>query len=135
VAQRRGGVDKKEKFMSWYLAVLKKYAVFVGRARRKEYWYFSLFSFLIAAVLGVIDFSTGMYAHGNGLLNSLYSLAILIPGLAVTVRRLHDTGKSGWWILIGFVPLAGAIVLLVFTVEDSQPGENQYGSNPKLAEA
>lgn len=121
--------------MNWYLAVLKKYTVFVGRARRAEYWYFALVNVLIALALTVIDSLTGMYVHGYGLLNSLYTLAVLIPSIAVTVRRLHDTARSGWWVLISLVPLAGAIVLLVFTVQDSQPGENQYGPNPKLAEA
>ncbi len=123
--------------MNWYLAVLKKYAVFWGRARRKEYWYFALFNILIAIVLGIIDGVTGTFSPevGIGLLGGLYSLAVLIPGFAVAVRRLHDTGKSGWWLLILLVPLVGPIVFLVFTVQDSQPGENQYGPNPKLAEA
>ena len=116
--------------MNWYLKVLKKYAVFGGRARRKEYWYFQLFYILISIVILIIDGVTGV----DGLLFMLYTLAMLIPQLAVCVRRLHDSGKSGWWILISFVPLV-SIVLLVFMVQDGQPGENQYGPNPKVAEA
>ena len=116
--------------MNWYLEVLKKYAVFGGRARRKEYWYFQLFYILISIVILIIDGVIGV----DGLLFMLYTLAMLIPQLEVCVRRLHDSGKSGWWILISFVPLV-SIVLLVFMVQDSQLGENQYGPNPKLAEA
>ncbi len=121
--------------MNWYLEVLKKYAVFSGRARRKEYWYFSLFNLLITIVLAVIDGMTGtLIAEANiGLLGGIYALAILIPFLAVSVRRLHDTDRSGWWLLIALIPLIGAIVILVFMVQDSKPGENQYGSNPKGA--
>lgn len=113
--------------MNWYLTVLKKYAVFSGRARRKEYWIFFFFNVIIASVLGFIEGLAG----GPGVLGSLYSLAVLIPGIAVSVRRLHDTNRSGWWLLIGLVPLIGTIVLLVFMVQDGQPGENQYGPNPK----
>ena len=123
--------------MNWYLEVLKKYAVFGGRARRKEYWYFQLFNLLIYIVITIIDSVTGTISPevGFGLLWGIYSLAVLIPGFAVAVRRFHDIGKSGWWLLIALVPLVGAIVFLVFTVQDSQPGENQYGPNPKVAEA
>jgi len=116
--------------MSWYLTVLKKYAVFSGRARRKEYWMFFLFNIIIASVLGFIEGLAG----GPGVLGSLYGFAVLIPGVAVSVRRLHDTNRSGWWLLIGLVPLIGSIVLLVFMVQDGQPGENQHGPNPKLVE-
>lgn len=116
--------------MNWYLEVLKKYAVFNGRARRAEYWWFFLFSVIISIVLSVIDsFITG--PQSIGILGLIYSLAVLIPSIAVGIRRLHDTGRSGWWLLISFVPLIGAIVLIVFFVLDSQPGENQYGPNPK----
>ena len=121
--------------MNWYLEVLKKYAVFSGRARRKEYWFFVLFNIIIALALTFIDFSTGLYDVESeiGLLSSLYSLAVLVPSIAVTIRRLHDTGRTGWWFLIAFVPIIGAIVLLVFMVFDSTPGDNQYGPNPKDA--
>ncbi|WP_298448895.1 DUF805 domain-containing protein [uncultured Marinobacter sp.] len=123
--------------MNWYLQVLKKYAVFNGRARRAEYWWFVLFNIIISLALGAIDGVTGTFSPeaGLGLLGGLYTLAVLLPSLAVTVRRLHDTGRSGWWFLMVFVPLIGAIVLLVFMVLDSKPGQNQYGPNPKDATA
>jgi len=123
--------------MNWYLEVLKKYAVFKGRARRKEYWYFFLFNVLISIVLGIIDGMTGSFSPeaGVGLLGGLYGLAVLIPGTAVFVRRLHDTNRSGWWFFIALVPFVGAIILLVFMVQDSQPDENQYGPNPKAITA
>ena len=116
--------------MNWYFEVLKKYAVFSGRARRKEYWMFLLFNIIIVIALGVIETIVGT----NSVIALFYTLAILLPGLAVTVRRLHDTGKSGWWLLIGIVPLIG-IVILVFMVQDGQTGDNQYGPNPKAAAA
>ena len=121
--------------MNWYLEVLKKYAVFSGRARRKEYWFFVLFNIIIGLALTFIDFSTGLYDVESeiGLLSSLYSLAVLVPSIAVTIRRLHDTSRTGWWFLIAFVPIIGVIVLLVFMVFDSTPGDNQYGPNPKDA--
>ncbi|NCC50920.1 MAG: DUF805 domain-containing protein [Spartobacteria bacterium] len=113
--------------MSWYIEVLKKYAVFTGRARRTEYWMFVLFNIIIAGILGFVEGLAG----GPGILVNVYSLAVLIPSLAVGVRRLHDTGRSGWWLLIGLVPLVGAIVLLIFMVQDSSPDANPYGPNPK----
>ena len=121
--------------MSWYLEVLQKYAVFDGRARRKEYWMFFLINIVVLAVLAAIDNLIGIRIHqaGFGLLQGLYSLALLIPSIAVTVRRLHDTGRTGWWILIGLVPVVGGIILLIFMVLDSEPGTNQYGPNPKEA--
>lgn len=123
--------------MNWYLEVLKKYAVFSGRARRKEYWLFALFNLIIALVLGFIDGAAGLAdaQSGFGPLGGLYTLAVLVPGIAVSVRRLHDTDHSGWWLFISLVPLIGAIVLLVFMVRDSQQGQNQYGPNPKEAAA
>ena len=123
--------------MSWYLQALKKYAVFSGRSRRMEYWYFVLFNIIVSIVLGVIDGllgTSGSYA-GAGLLSGIYGLAVLIPSLAVTVRRLHDTDRTGWWILIALVPLIGVIVLLVFALLEGTPGNNQYGPNPKGATA
>ena len=115
--------------MNWYLGVLKKYAVFGGRARRKEYWFFLLLNFLIGAILTTVD-----VVAGTGVLGTLYMLGVLIPSIAVTVRRLHDTNHSGWWLFIGLVPLIGLIVVLVFMLQDSQ-GENEYGPSPKAAEA
>ena len=121
--------------MSWYLEVLQKYAVFDGRARRKEYWMFLLINILVSVVLIAIDNLIGTFSHqaSFGLLQGLYSLALLIPSIAVTVRRLHDTGRTGWWILISLVPLIGGIILLIFMVLESEPGTNQYGPNPKEA--
>jgi uncharacterized membrane protein YhaH (DUF805 family) len=121
--------------MNWYLEVLKKYAVFNGRARRKEYWYFGLFHIIISIALAVIDGITGSFSAeiGMGLLGGLYTLVVLIPSIAVSVRRLHDTNHNGWWLLIALIPLIGPIVLLVFMVQDGKPGENQYGLNPKGA--
>ncbi|MCD4688933.1 MAG: DUF805 domain-containing protein, partial [Desulfuromonadaceae bacterium] len=118
--------------MNWYLDVLKKYCVFQGRARRKEYWMFTLFNVLAYIALMIIEGILGMGGEGGlGLLSILYTLAVLMPALGVSVRRLHDTGRSGWWLLISLVPLVGGIVLLVFMVLDSQAGTNQYGPNPK----
>ena len=114
--------------MNWYREVLKKYAVFSGRARRTEYWMFCLFNVIITFVLGTIE---GFF-KGPGVLGGLYSLAMLIPGISVGARRLHDTGRSGWWQLIALIPVIGTIVLIVFLAQDSQP-ENQYGPNPKSA--
>lgn len=121
--------------MNWYLEVLKKYARFDGRAGQKEYWYFSLFSFIIIVVLSVIDMMTGTFNVnvGLGLLSGIYTLAVLIPSIAVSVRRLHDTDRSGGWFLINAIPLIGVIVFLIFTAQDGTPGDNQYGSNPKGA--
>ncbi len=119
--------------MNWYLAALKKYAVFSGRARRMEYWMFALFNFIISIALYVIDgLITGfsLETHSS-ILQTIYGLAVLLPSLAVGVRRLHDTGRSGWWLLIALVPIIGVIVIIIFTVQDSQPGANQYGPNPK----
>lgn len=112
--------------MNYYIDVIKKYAVFSGRASRKQYWMFVLVSFIITIILGIID-----AALRSPILVIIYDLALLIPGLAVGVRRLHDTGRSGWWLLLGLIPLVGAIILLVFMVLDSQPGDNAYGTNPK----
>jgi uncharacterized membrane protein YhaH (DUF805 family) len=119
--------------MNYYLKVLKQYADFSGRARRKEYWMFSLFNLIFAIVVIILENILGIAINGVGYgpLYGLYTLAVLIPGLAVAVRRLHDVGKSGWMILIALIPLIGAIWLLVLMVTDSNPGENQYGQNPK----
>jgi uncharacterized membrane protein YhaH (DUF805 family) len=128
-------LTQPEKNMNWYLDVLKKYATFSGRARRKEYWYFFLFSTIISIVLVGIDGLTGTYTEksGFGLLSGIYTLAVLIPSMAVWVRRLHDTNRSGWWTLIILIPLIGVIVILVFTVQEGKPGENRFGPDPKAA--
>ncbi|MFO1303569.1 MAG: DUF805 domain-containing protein [Burkholderiales bacterium] len=123
--------------MNSYLATLKKYAVFDGRAQRKEYWLFVLFNLIIALVLNVIDRMTGTYSpdYGMGALGSIYALAVLLPGIGVTIRRLHDTDRSGWWILLVFIPILGGLVLLVFMILDGTPGTNRFGPNPKEAAA
>lgn len=120
--------------MNWYLDVIRnKYAQFSGRARRQEYWMFFLFNFIASIVLAIIDGLIGSFSAtlGVGVLGGLYALAVLIPGIAVTIRRLHDTDRSGWWMLIVFVPLLGAFVLLAFMVIDGDKGPNQHGPSPK----
>lgn len=98
-----------------------KYVGFEGRARRSEYWWWVLFVVLVSIALGVLELE---------MVNAIFSLAILLPTLAVAVRRLHDIDKSGWWLLIGFVPLVGSLVLLYFAVQPSQTGSNEYGPEP-----
>lgn len=120
--------------MNWYVEVLKKYTDFNGRAGRAEFWMFTLISLIISLVLYVID-KRIMPGSGIQVLYTLYSLAVLVPSLAVSVRRLHDTGRSGWWILINVIPILGQLVYLVFLLRDSQPAANQYGSNPRMATA
>jgi uncharacterized membrane protein YhaH (DUF805 family) len=117
----------------WYFEVLRKFATFNGRARRREYWTFQLVNLLLVIALAVVDELTGTFDEdvGLGLLSGLYLLAILLPSFAVQVRRLHDTGRSGWWILVGLVPLIGNLVLIVFSLLDSQPDSNRFGPNPK----
>jgi uncharacterized membrane protein YhaH (DUF805 family) len=108
--------------------VLSKYAVFAGRARRSEYWWYTLFSLIVSIVVSIID-----KAIGNPVLELLVSLALLLPTLGVSIRRLHDTGRSGWWLFIVLIPIVGWIVLIVFYCQDSQPGQNSYGPSPKGA--
>lgn len=122
--------------MNWYLKVLKQYFDFSGRARRKEYWMFTLFNVIIAFVLGIVDGLTGMTAGMEtlGLLGALYTLLVLIPSIAVSARRLHDIDRSGWWMLIGLIPLIGAIVLLVWACSEGTRGDNRFGSDPKVGE-
>ncbi|MRR35863.1 DUF805 domain-containing protein [bacterium] len=117
--------------MKWYFEVLTKYATFTGRARRTEYWMFVLFNILIGMVLGFIEGSLGIAAETDtSVLGGLYSLAVFVPSLAVGVRRLHDTNRSGWWLLLSVVPLAN-IALLFFFIEAGTSGANQFGSDPK----
>jgi uncharacterized membrane protein YhaH (DUF805 family) len=119
--------------MDWYLLAWRRYSDFAGRSRRSEYWYFFLGNLILGIVLAVVDFLLAGSILGSvtRLIDLLYSLAVLVPGIAVTIRRLHDTGRPGIWILIGFVPVVGVIVLFLFTTADSQPGSNQYGASPK----
>ena len=111
--------------MSWYLKVVRdNYANFSGRAQRAEYWMFSLLNIIFITVLFADFFISGGFIYGA------YCLAMCIPALAVGVRRLHDIDKSGWFLLLAFVPIVG-IILLVWQCTDSTPGDNQYGPNPK----
>lgn len=154
--------------MKWYFKCLKQYVDFSGRARRKEYWMFYLFNLIVFDVLFIVDYLIGATIPFDGsqigIISSVYSLAVFLPGLAVAVRRLHDIGKSGWnilWIslftivgaIIGSIvgsilwiyhPVIGAILLFIFTVivpsiflvwmcKNSQPGDNKWGANPKMA--
>ena len=110
-------------------SVFSQYVGFKGRARRSEYWYFALFQLIVAVVLSVLaNLTSSMIFSG---LSGLFSLACLLPGLAVAIRRLHDINKSGWFVLIGLIPVIGTILLIVWFCKDSDPGENQYGPNPK----
>ena len=112
--------------MNWWLKCIKNYVTFEGRARRKEYWMFYLFNVLFAAIAGFLD---GIF--GLTLLSIIYPLITFIPGLSVSIRRLHDVGKSGWMYLIILIPVIGAIWLLVLLCTDGQSGSNQWGDNPK----
>ena len=117
--------------MSWYLAVLKNYTGFSGRARRTEYWMFFLFNAIIGIVLNVLGRASGVFT----VLYYLYALAVLLPAIAVAIRRMHDIGKSGFWILIGLIPIIGWIWAIVLTATPGQPGPNQYGPDPKAVDS
>ena len=120
--------------MKWFLETMKKAFNFSDRSRRKEYWMFMLIATLIMFLLTLVDVFAGLeIAEDVGILSTLFSLILIIPSLAVTFRRLHDTGKSGWWILISLIPIIGWIVILIFTVQDSESVINRFGSNPKVA--
>jgi len=122
--------------MNWYLKCLKQYADFGGRARRKEYWMFFLFNFIFSFVLGFIDGFLGLanYEIGLGVFSGIYSLAVLIPGLAVGVRRLHDIGKSGWNYLFILIPIVGVILILVWFCTEGEHATNNWGEDPKKEE-
>jgi uncharacterized membrane protein YhaH (DUF805 family) len=123
--------------MSWFILAWQRATDFSGRSRRKEYWYFSLFNciVLLFLLLFAIPFSANEKPSMLPLgLLAAYSLVIMVPGLAVTIRRLHDIGKSGWWYFIAFVPIVGGLILFVFTLLDSEPYANQWGLDPKASE-
>jgi uncharacterized membrane protein YhaH (DUF805 family) len=123
----------KNLIMNWYLKVLKQFADFSSRARRTEYWMFVLFNIIFTIVAMILDNLLGLTIGDlpYGVFYFLYGFALLIPSLAVSVRRLHDLGKSGWMIFIAFIPIVGAIWLLVLMATEGKPGDNQYGPNPK----
>ena len=118
--------------MNWYLEVLKKYTVFNGRASRREYWMFFLFSFIFTVIAMVLDRVLGLTIEsiGYGPIYLFYGLGVLIPSIAVGIRRLHDTGRSGWYMLVSFIPCVGGIILLVFFATPGDVGENEYGPDP-----
>lgn len=119
--------------MNWFIEVLKKPLEFRGRARRKEYWYFFAVSVVITLVLTLIDQGLGWYNSNSaiGILSGVFSLFIILPSLSVTVRRLHDMGRTGWWVLLFFVPVAGFFIILCFLAFNGTAGANKYGDNPR----
>ncbi|MCC8180154.1 MAG: DUF805 domain-containing protein [Planctomycetes bacterium] len=125
-------------YKQWYMRAWRRWKDFSGRARRKEYWTFviinTVFTFLLQTGVQYFTDETG-YTFGIGhvlnIIAWLFSLFILIPGLAVSYRRMHDRGKSGWWLLLYIIPLIGWLILVIMFVQDSQPGPNRYGPNPK----
>lgn len=120
-------------FQTYFVGLLKsRYAQFDGRARRAEYWYFVLYNALISMGCSIID---NLLFKGIAILAGIYSLAVLIPGIAVGVRRLHDIGKSGWFLLVSLIPIVGAIWLIVLLSTPGNVGDNQYGPDPKAGEA
>lgn len=121
---------RREQGLEWYLAVLKKYSVFDGRSHRTEFWMFVLWSLVVGVVLGILDVVLGTDGQYIGLLGGLYNLAILVPSLAVGARRLHDIDRSGWWQLVGLIPLVGLIVLIVWWAQPGQAAVNQHGPDP-----
>lgn len=122
--------------MNWYLKVLQHYGDFNGRARRTEYWMFVLFNIIFAIIAVSLDYLFGLAITnlGYGPIYMIYGLIVLLPGIAVGVRRLHDIGKSGWMLLVGLIPIIGGIWIFILMVTDSEPGPNEYGPNPKETE-
>lgn len=112
--------------MNWYLKCLRQYVDFSGRARRKEYWMFCLFNIIFGIILAILDALIGM-----NVLSVIYSIGVLLPSLAVCVRRLHDIGKSGWNYFLILIPLVGAIILLVWFCKQGESAGNKWGENPK----
>ena len=120
--------------MNWFLKCINQYSDFSGRARRTEYWMFMLFNMIFACIAIVLDNALGLAdpAMGYGVLYGIYALVMLIPGLAVCARRLHDVGKSGWFMFISLIPIIGGIWLLVLICTDGHAEENKWGKNPKI---
>ena len=126
--------------MNYYLEALKKYAVFHGRAHRAEFWWFVLFNAIFSFALNItfgarvgVPEESVSSASPLAILPAIYGLAVLLPAIGVSIRRLHDTNRSGWWLLIAFFPIVGAIVLIVFYAQAGDAGENQFGADPKAA--
>ena len=123
--------------MEWATLPLKRYAEFTGRSRRKEYWMFTLLAigiYIVASILDRIAGVNGMIAGRYGPITALVALGLLVPSLAVSVRRLHDSDRSGWWLLLGLVPIVGEIIVLVFMVLEGTRGANRFGADPKAGE-
>jgi uncharacterized membrane protein YhaH (DUF805 family) len=120
--------------MIWFIRALKKYATFSGRARRREFWMFQLCTCLIAFAISVISVWVGVHDDLFAVKVALLYLLLLLPTLAVTVRRLHDTGRSGWYLFVTLVPIGGAVAFLIFVAQGGVLGTNEYGPDPKMAE-
>lgn len=119
-------------FVTAVKTCLGKYATFQGRASRSEYWFFALFTLIVSVIAGIIDAGMG---SEMGVVSAVITVALLLPGIAVAVRRLHDTDRSGWWYLIMLIPLVGFILLLVWFCLKGTPGANRFGENPLGGEA
>ena len=119
--------------MEYFISAIKQYAVFKGRARRKEFWYFYLISLVISLALAFLDHQMGTFNPelGGGLLGGVYGIFIFLPSLSLTVRRIHDTSHSGYWAFILLIPIIGVLAILFFALMDSKPGSNEYGISPK----
>ena len=121
------------KWYEWYIkCVTTDYFKFQGRARRKEYWMFTLFSSIIYTIFFIIFAKIMSSPNGYIITVVIYTLAVFFPTLAVTVRRLHDINRSGWWYLLNFIPVIGVLIIFIFLLLDSTPGDNNYGENPKI---
>lgn len=120
--------------MNYYSICLSKFADFSGRARRREYWTFVLVNCLIALLLLILGLAFGEDSPASNIMVTIFYLIMLVPNLSVSVRRLHDIGKSGWYMFLSLIPLIGGLILLIWSLMDSEPGENQYGKNPKEGE-
>jgi uncharacterized membrane protein YhaH (DUF805 family) len=113
-------------------SVFSQYVGFTGRARRSEFWYWTLLQIIVGIVASILD--RAVFDRNNAAFSVIVGLGLLLPSLAVAVRRLHDSGRTGWWLLIGLIPVIGTIILIVFYVQDSQ-GDNKYGPSPKTVSA
>ena len=132
-AASSGAIEKADSPFSYYTGAFSKYFQFQGRARRAEYWWFTLFNALMSTGITIVENGTGLtdMEASFGPLSALYLLVTLLPTLTLGVRRLHDIGRSGWWLLIGIIPFIGILVLLVFVCIDSEHGDNAFGPSPE----
>ncbi|TNV19564.1 DUF805 domain-containing protein [Buttiauxella sp. B2] len=122
--------------MDWYFKVLKNYVGFSGRARRKEFWMFILVNLVLTGVLAILDKMLGLrIAKDEGLLTTIYGVLIFLPYWAVQFRRLHDTDRSAWWLLLLLIPIVGWLIILAFNCQSGTPGVNTFGRDPKILDA